>query len=96
MEPPEPPIAITTEAVQRAFEVIAPLPTADRALLQHTLMRALNDGRELTNDLPERLLELPELVRGMKPETLYLLKVMLEDWRYLKHYLAGGQPSPFM
>jgi hypothetical protein len=87
---------IKTESVQRAFEVIQPLPTAERALLQHTLLRALHDCRELTNELPERLLELPALLRSLSPETLYLLGVMLADMRYLKHFLAGGQPEPFI
>ncbi len=42
---PEP---LTTEAVQQAFKAIEPLPTADRALLQHTLMQALHNCADLT------------------------------------------------
>jgi hypothetical protein len=87
---------ITTEAVQQAFKAIEPLPTADRALLQHTLMQALHNCADLTTELPERLLELPALVRSLTPETLYLLQVMLSDMRYLKSFLAGNEPEPFI
>lgn len=82
--------------VSQAFEVIEPLPRAERALLQHVLMQALNKPGLLTDALPQRLLNLIGLVRALPPDMLGLLAIALGDLRYLEHFLAGGEPSDFI